>query len=157
MPVRLQQLNADNSWSDVAVVNTDATGSAIFTINAILSKFRVSTDLVAGTWQPATSTEVVPVIARSIEITKQTAAPTKKRGFQVAGTVMPAALDNPIELQQRVKRNWVSIGSAVISETGEFVIKWQQPPAGTHNLRLISAASPNYPNLKLPLGKITIK
>ncbi len=157
VPVRLQQLNADNSWSDVAVVNTDATGNAIFTINAILSKFRVSTDLVAGTWQPATSTAVVPVIARSVEITKQTPAPTKKRGFQVAGTVTPAALDNPIELQQRVKRNWVSIGSAVIAETGEFVIKWQQPPVGTHNLRLISAASPNYPNLKLPLGKITVK
>ncbi len=157
VPVRLQQLNADNSWSDVAVVNTDATGNAIFTINAILSKFRVSTDLVAGTWQPATSTAVVPVIARSIEITKQTAAPTKKRGYQVAGKVTPAALDSPIELQQRVKRSWVSIGSATISATGEFVIKWQQPPAGTHNLRLISAASPNYPNLKLPLGKITIK
>jgi len=157
VPIRLQQQNPDNSWTDVALATTDATGNALFSINAILNRFRVSTDPVAGTWKAATSTEVLPVIARSIAITKVSAQPTTKRGFQVIGTVTPAALDNPIELQQRVNRSWVSVAVVELSATGTFALRWNKPPVGTHNLRLVSAASPNYPNLRLPLGKITVK
>lgn len=157
VPVRLQQQNADKSWTDVAVVPTDATGSAIFTINAILNRFRVSTDSVAGTWKSATSSEVLPVIARKVEIQKQTAKPTTKRGLKVIGVVMPAQLANPIELQQRVKRTWVSVGSASINEVGEFQLRWTKPPVGTHNLRLSSVATADYPAVIVKLGKITIK
>jgi hypothetical protein len=157
VPVRLQQQNADKSWTDVAVVPTDATGSAIFTINAMLNRFRVSTDSVAGTWKSATSSEVLPVIARKVEIQKQTAKPTTKRGLKVIGVVMPAQLANPVELQQRVKRTWVSVGSASINEAGEFQLRWTKPPVGTHNLRLSSVATPDYPAVIVNLGKITIK
>ena len=157
VPVRLQQQNADKSWTDVAVVPTDASGSAIFTINAILNRFRVSTDSVAGTWKSATSSEVLPVIARQVQINKQTANPTAKRGFSISGLVAPAQLANPIELQQRVKRTWVSVGSASINEAGEFQLRWTKPPVGTHNLRLGSVATAEYPAVIVKLGKITIK
>ncbi|MFZ9283796.1 MAG: glycosyl hydrolase family 18 protein [Candidatus Nanopelagicales bacterium] len=157
VPVRLQQQNADKSWTDVAVVPTDATGSAIFTINAILNRFRVSTDSVAGTWKSATSSEVLPVIARQVQISKQTANPTIKRGFRISGLVAPPQLANPIELQQRVKRTWVSVGSASINEAGEFQLRWTKPPVGTHNLRLGSVATAEYPAVIVKLGKITIK
>lgn len=157
VPVRLQQQNADLSWSDVAVVNTDSAGNAVFTINAILNKFRVSTDTVTGTWKPATSTEVLPVIARVLSVTKATEAPTVKRGYIITGVVTPGNLANPLELQQRVNRKWIPLLTSPIGTAGEFTFRWNKPPAGIHNLRLISPATPNYPVVLLKLGKITVK
>jgi len=157
VPVRLQQQNSDKSWSDIAVATTDATGNAVFTISAILSRFRVSTDLVTGTWKPATSSEVIPAIQRVIELTQISTAPTTKRGLVVGGIVAPASLDNPLELQRRVNKKWVLIGSATLQENGAFKLKWDKPPVGTHTLRIATPATPSYPALIFKLGKIMVK
>lgn len=157
VPIRLQQQNPDMSWSDVATGLTDATGAAVFSINAVLARFRISTQAVAGTWKSTTSAELLPAITRTIEITKQTATPTKKRGFKLSGIVSPAALDNPIELQRKVGRSWSTVATAALTQTGEFKLQWRKPPAGITALRLTSAATENYPAVLIKLGKVTIK
>jgi spore germination protein YaaH len=157
VPVRLQQQNSDKSWTDVATSVTDANGSALFTINAILAKFRINTAAVTGTWKSTTSAEVTPAIARSIEITKLPTNATVKRGVNISGVITPAALDNPIELQRKVGRSWSTVAAAQISATGEFRLSWSKPPTGIATLRITSATSPNYPAILLKLGKITVK
>ncbi|MDA2975736.1 MAG: glycosyl hydrolase family 18 protein [Actinomycetota bacterium] len=157
VPIQLQQQNPDMSWSDVATGLTDATGAAVFSINAVLARFRVSTQAVAGTWKSTTSAELLPAITRTIEITKQTATPTKKRGFKLSGIVSPAALDNPIELQRKVGRSWSTVATAALTQTGEFKLQWRKPPAGITALRLTSAATANYPAVLMKLGKVPIK
>jgi hypothetical protein len=157
VPIRLQQQNSDKSWSDIAVATTDANGSVVFTINAILSRFRVSSDSVTGTWKPATSSEVIPVIERTVELTQITATPTTKRGLVVGGRVNPGSLDNPLELQRRVNKKWIVLASADLSDTGEFRLKWNKPPTGVHTLRLASPATSQYPAIVVKLDKITVK
>jgi spore germination protein YaaH len=157
VPIQLQQQNPDMSWSDIATGLTDATGAAVFSINVVLARFRVSTQAVAGTWKSTTSAELLPAITRTIEITKQTATPTKKRGFKLSGIVSPAALDNPIELQRKVGRSWSTVATAALTQTGEFKLQWRKPPAGITALRLTSAATENYPAVLIKLGKVTIK
>ena len=157
VPIQLQQQNPDMSWSDIATGLTDATGAAMFSINVVLARFRVSTQAVAGTWKSTTSAELLPAITRTIEITKQTATPTKKRGFKLSGIVSPAALDNPIELQRKVGRSWSTVATAALTQTGEFKLQWRKPPAGITALRLTSAATENYPAVLIKLGKVTIK
>lgn len=157
VPIQLQQQNPDMSWSDVATGITDATGAAVFSINAVLARFRISTQAVAGTWKSTTSAELLPAITRTIEITKQTATPTKKRGYKLSGIVSPAALDNPIELQRKVGRSWSTVATAALTQTGEFKLQWRKPPAGITALRLTSAAAENYPAVLIKLGKVTIK
>lgn len=157
VPIQLQQQNPDMSWSDIATGLTDATGAAVFSINAVLARFRISTQAVAGTWKSTTSAELLPAITRTIEITKQTATPTKKRGFKLSGIVSPAALDNPIELQRKVGRSWSTVATAALTQTGEFTAHWRKPPAGITTLRLTSAAAANYPVVLIKLGKVTIK
>lgn len=157
VPIRLQQQNSDKSWSDVAIGTTDVTGNVVFTINAILSRFRVSTDSVTGTWKPATSTEVMPTIERTIELSQISATPTTKRGLIVAGTVTPASLEAPLELQRRVNKKWIAVGSATLQEGGVFRLKWNKPPSGSHILRLSTPAALSYPAVVFKLGKITVK
>jgi spore germination protein YaaH len=157
VPVRLQQQNSDKSWTDIATAVTDANGSALFSINAILAKFRISTTAVAGTWRSTTSAEVTPAIARSIELTKSPTTATVKRGINIAGIVLPAALDNPLELQRKVGRKWSTVATAEISATGEFKLSWSKPPVGVATLRITAATSTNYPAILLKLGKITVK
>ncbi len=156
VPIRLQQQNSDKSWSDVATGITDANGAAVFSINAVLAKFRISTQAVAGTWKSTTSAELLPAITRTIEISKQSPAPTVKRGFKLSGVVAPAALDNPLELQRKVGGSWSTIATAALTPTGEFTVQWRKPPAGIATLRIVSAAS-NYPAVLIKLGKITVK
>lgn len=157
VPIQLQQQNPDMSWSDIATGLTDATGAAVFSINVVLARFRVSTQAVAGTWKSTTSAELLPAITRTIEITKQTATPTVKRGFKLSGIVSPAALDNPIELQRKVGRSWSTVATAALTQTGEFTAHWRKPPAGITTLRLTSAAAANYPAVLIKLGKVPIK
>ena len=157
VPIQLQQQNPDMSWSDIATGLTDATGAAVFSINVVLARFRVSTQAVAGTWKSTTSAELLPAITRTIEITKQTATPTVKRGFKLSGIVSPAALDNPIELQRKVGRSWSTVATAALTQTGEFKLQWRKPPAVITALRLTSAATENYPAVLIKLGKVTIK
>jgi spore germination protein YaaH len=157
VPIQLQQQNPDMSWSDIATGLTDATGAAVFSIHVVLARFRVSTQAVAGTWKSTTSAELLPAITRTIEITKQTATPTVKRGFKLSGIVSPAALDNPIELQRKVGRSWSTVATAALTQTGEFTAHWRKPPAGITTLRLTSAAAANYPAVLIKLGKVPIK
>ena len=157
VPIQLQQQNPDMSWSDIATGLTDATGAAVFSINVVLARFRVSTQAVAGTWKSTTSAELLPAITRTIEITKQTATPTVKRGFKLSGIVSPAALDNPIELQRKVGRSWSTVATAALTQTGEFTAHWRKPPAGITTLRLTSAAAANYQAVLIKLGKVPIK
>jgi spore germination protein YaaH len=157
VPIQLQQQNPDMSWSDIATGLTDATGAAVFSLHVVLARFRVSTQAVAGTWKSTTSAELLPAITRTIEITKQTATPTVKRGFKLSGIVSPAALDNPIELQRKVGRSWSTVATAALTQTGEFTAHWRKPPAGITTLRLTSAAAANYPAVLIKLGKVPIK